>query len=305
MKKILIISGPTASGKTDFAIECAKRFNGEIISADSMQIYKNLDIGTAKATFEEQSQAVHHLLDIVEPNGEFSVQQFVEKASSAIEDIFHRGKLPILVGGTALYIKSLIQPYSFCSAPKNEQIRAKYLKILEEKGKEFLYNILLEKDPIACSKIHMNDTKRVIRALEICESNTQNKTELNAVDSNIPRYDSVFVILNLPREELYERINERVDKMFSLGLLNEVESLLKAHKIDQTCQSMQAIGYKELFQYFDKSLTLDETKDLIKKHSRNYAKRQITFLKSFKNAIWFNPKTQREEALLFVKENLI
>ncbi len=304
MTKILVITGPTASGKTDFAISCAKNFNGEIISADSMQIYKYLNIGTAKPTDDEKCQAVHHLVDIVNPDEEFSVQQFVTLAQEKIADIFSRDKLPIVVGGTGLYIKSLLFPYSFCSAPKNTKIREEYSRILTEKGKDFLFEILLKKDPISAQKIHKNDTKRVIRALEILETQGENKTSRNIADSIIPRYDYLLVAIDYPREKLYERINARVDKMFEQGLINEVGTLKNSGKIHEKNQSMQAIGYKELFKYFSSELTLDETKELIKKNTRNYAKRQLTFIRGFKNVLWITPQNDKNEALNIIKQKL-
>jgi len=304
MNKILIITGPTASGKTNFAILCAKKFNGEIISADSMAIYKDLNIGTAKPTLKEQSQAVHHLVDIVEANAEFSVSQFAQMAQQKIDEIFKKGKLPILVGGTGLYIRSLIYPYSFCSSPKNEEIREHFNLILKEKGKEFLFNLLQEKDAVSATKIHLNDTKRVIRALEICTLNGENKAKLNVGENELPRYDYVLLALDFPREKLYERINQRVENMFSQGLLGEVQTLLKEGKVDRNCQSMQAIGYKELFKFFDNELTLSKTKELIMKNSRNYAKRQLTFIRGFKEVFWFNPQDEIEKALSFIQEKI-
>lgn len=300
---ILIITGPTATGKTKLGIECAKMFNGEIISSDSMQIYKHLNIGTAKPTKEEISQAKHHLIDVVEPDEEFSVQQFVKLAEDKINDLNKQNKLPIIVGGTGLYIKSLIYPYSFCSAPKDEKIREKYNKILEKEGKEYLYSLLKEKDNKACEKIHINDTKRVIRALEICEITGKAKTDMN-IEETKSKYNYVLIALNLPRNELYERINIRVDKMFEEGLLNEITTVLEAKKLTENNQSMQAIGYKEFFEYFKNNLTLEETKSLIAKNSRNYAKRQITFIKGLKNVNWFNPLTDQDKILEFIKQEL-
>lgn len=300
---ILIITGPTATGKTKLGIDCASMFNGEIISSDSMQIYKHLNIGTAKPTKEETSQAKHHLIDVVEPDEEFSVQQFVSLAEDKIKELFNKNKLPIIVGGTGLYIKSLIYPYSFCSAPKDEKIREKYNNILEKQGKEYLYSLLKEKDKKACEKIHMNDTKRVIRALEICETTGKAKTDMN-IEEIKPKYNYVLIALNLPRNELYERINLRVDKMFEEGLLSEITSVLKAKNLTEKNQSMQAIGYKEFFEYFKNNLSLEETKELIAKNSRNYAKRQITFIKGFKNVNWFNPLTEQDKIFEFIKQEL-
>ncbi len=305
MKKntILIITGPTASGKTKLGIDCANMFNGEVISADSMQIYKYLDIGTAKPDKSELSMAKHHLINIIEPNEEFSVQQFVNQADIVIEDLFKHKKLPIIVGGTGLYIKSLIYPYSFCKAPKNEEIREKYNTLLATKGKEYIYSLLQEKDPVACEKIHINDTKRVIRALEICEVTGLPKTEMNIEELN-PKYNYIFIALNMPRDQLYERINQRVEIMFNQGLLGEIEALKEENKITKEVQSMQAIGYKEFFDYFDNKISIDEVKEQIAKNSRNYAKRQITFIKGFKKVNWFNPLTEYDEIINFIKQEL-
>lgn len=305
MKKntILIITGPTASGKTKLGIDCANLFSGEIISADSMQIYKDLNIGTAKPDEKELSMAKHHLIDVVKPNEEFSVQQFVTNADKIIEDLFKKKKLPIIVGGTGLYIRSLIYPYSFCKAPKNEKIREKYNNLLKVKGKEYIYSLLQEKDPIACEKIHINDTKRVIRALEICETTGASKSEAN-VEELTPKYNYIFIALNMPRDQLYERINQRVEVMFNQGLLSEIEGLKQQNIINKENQSMQAIGYKEFFDYFDGKIDINDVKEQIAKNSRNYAKRQITFIKGFKNVNWFNPLTEYEKIITFIKQEL-
>lgn len=300
---ILIITGPTATGKTELAIDLAKKYNGEIISADSMQIYKYLDIGTAKPTLEEQNKVKHHLIDFVEPNKEYSVQQYVEEADNIIQKLFKESKLPIIVGGTGLYIKSLIYPYTFCSAPKDEEVRNKYKDLLAKEGKEYIYNLLLTKDSEAASKIHCNDTKRVIRALEINELTGKKKSDLNVEDNNY-RYNVIFIALNLPREQLYERINDRVVKMFKLGLLNEVENVINANLASFDDQSMQAIGYKEFLKYFNKEITIEELIELISKNSRNYAKRQITFIKGFKDVNWFNPIEERNQIFSFVEKGL-
>lgn len=301
MEKIFIITGATATGKTAFAIECAKLLNGEIISCDSMQIYKNLDIGTAKPTLDEQNAIPHHLIDIVDAGENFSVQQYVTLAQEKITDITSRGKLPIVVGGTGLYIKSLIYPYTFCSSQKDTKIRENLNKILAEKGKDYLYAMLKEVDCKSATKIHPNDTKKVIRALEIYQTTGTKKSE-QTLEEESPRYDYTIIALTMPREKLYERINKRVDLMFDLGLENEIANLINNGQVDRNSQSMSAIGYKEFFDYFDKKVTLDEAKELIKKHSRNYAKRQETFIRGFKDAIWFEDKN---EALRYIKEKFM
>ena len=301
-KKIVIISGPTASGKSSFAIQVAKKFNGEIISCDSMQIYKHLDIGTAKILNNEMDGVPHHLLDIINPNEEFSVEEYVRLAKEKINEITQRGKLPIIVGGTCFYIKALISPYSFCSSPKDEKIRAYYNDFLEKYGKEKLYEILKDKDFDASTKIHANDTKRVIRALEIFDTKQTTKTELNSQDLQEEVYDSVFVILYDDRHSLYQKINSRVDKMFETGLVDEFRTNTKKYNLNEKSQSMQAIGYKELFLLEDNNLT--DVKELIKQHTRNYAKRQLTFLRSFKDAQWFDPKNHFDNALKYIQKRL-
>jgi tRNA dimethylallyltransferase len=243
-----------------------------------MQIYKDLNIGTAKVNKDEQSLVPHHLIDIITPDKEFSVQEYVSCAKNKIDELFIKNKLPIIVGGTGFFIKSLIYPYSFCGAPKDDEIRKKYNKILQEQGIDYLYNLLQQKDYEASLKIHKNDTKRVIRALEIFDITGKQKTELN-IEENNEEYNTIFIVLNCDRQKLYERINLRVDKMFDCGLFDEFEKVLKLYNLNQNHQSMQAIGYKELFDLKNKVCTLEEAKEKIKKNTRNYAKRQITFFK--------------------------
>ena len=301
MNKILIIAGPTASGKTEFAIKCAQEFNGEIISADSMQIYKKLNIGTAKPSKEETKQAVHHLIDFVDPGENFSVQQYVSCAKTEIDNIISRGKLPIIVGGTGLYIKSLIYPYSFAQSPKNEDLRNELKKLAEEKGIDYIYSLLETKDPESAYKIHPRDTKRVIRALEICMSTGKKKSELNT-EENKKEYDYLMLVLSPDRKILYDKINNRVDKMFDLGLEEEIKTLVNNKEVSKESQCMQAIGYKEFFDYFENNTTYEELKESIKKHSRNYAKRQITFFRGFEDAIWLNDEDSKTKSFLAIKQ---
>jgi len=301
-KTIIIVTGPTATGKTSLGIKLANMFNGEIISADSMQIYKEMNIGTAKPTKEEQSAVKHHLIDFIDPKDEYSVQEYVKSADSIIENLFKNNKMPIIVGGTGLYIKSLIYPYSFCNAPKNEEIRQKYNEILLKYGKEKLYTILQEKDPESCKNIHMNDTKRVIRALEIYDITGKAKTNLNKPELK-PKYKAITIALNMPREILYERINLRVEKMFEEGLVEEINNLIK-NGVTFKMQSMQAIGYKEFYDYFNNNCELNIVKELIAKNSRNYAKRQITFIKGLKDVVWFNPLTEEDKIIDYIKSKI-
>lgn len=298
MKKILLIGGSTGVGKTKLACMCKDLFNGYLISCDSMQIYKDMNIGTAKSSLEEQKYYPQALLDIVNPNQEFSVAEYVELCKKEIEKAFKQNKLPILVGGTGLYMKSLLFPYSFSKTAKNEELREHYKKLCEEKGNEFVYNILKEKSPERAKMLHYNDTKRVIRSLEIIDSGEDFNQE------NIsPVYDYELIVLTLDRAKLYDKINERVDKMFTEGLLDEVENVIKKYNLNQNSQSMSAIGYKEFFEYFNGQKTLDEVKELIKMHSRNYAKRQITWFKTMPNAKFFELE-KLDEILNYLKENL-
>lgn len=278
-EEVLIICGATASGKTSLAIDVAKKFNGEIISADSMQIYKGMDIGTAKVTASETEGIPHHLIDIVEPTKQFSVAEYKELAQNAIKKVRLKGKLPIIVGGTGLYINSLIYDYSFFNTSANDAIRDKYKKILAEKGSDFLHQMLREISPSDAERLHKNDTFRVIRALEVAELGQV------VIDTGKIVMPYKAYAINFPREELYDRINLRVDKMFTEGLLDEVKGLLNAG-VNFDCQSMKAIGYKEFKDFFDGVSTLDEVREKIKKNSRNYAKRQLTWFRKMPNLCW-------------------
>lgn len=285
MKKILIITGPTASGKSDLAVDLALKFGGEIISCDSMQIYKGLDIGTAKITTEEMRGVKHYMTDVADPDEEFSVWEYANAAKAAIEDISSRGKLPIIVGGTGLYIESVIYPLNF-AVNKDEAVRARLMKELEEYGAEVLHERLKKADPEDAAKIHPNNTKRLVRALEILElsGGVKPKNELTA-----PQYDVCLISLDVAREKLYDRIDKRVERMFNCGLEKEIRNVLENGLCDKHSQSMQAIGYKEFFDYFDGKISLDDVKALIKTNTRHYAKRQVSWLRRYKFAHWIDP----------------
>lgn len=297
---ILIIVGPTASGKTKIGVECAKKFNGEIVSADSMQIYKGMNINTAKVSTEEMQGIPHYMIDVVDADKQYSVSEYVCQAREHITDIINRGKLPIIVGGTGLYIKSLIYNYSFANSKKDESIRNKYQKLLDNKGKDYLYDILKKVDPDSAKNIHPNNVKRVIRALEIYESTgikkSNNQNDLNKI------YDYTMIVLDIPRQQLYDRINLRVDKMIENGGAKEAEYFIK--NLNKNCQSMQAIGYKEFVPYVDNSSSLEQVSNELKKATRHYAKRQITYFKSFEDALWFNPLTQKDLIFNTIQEKL-
>ncbi len=283
MNKILLIGGSTGVGKTTLACKCSDIFNGYLISCDSMQIYKDMNIGTAKLTKNEQKQYPHALIDIVSPNQDFSVSDFVSLAKKEIDKAFSLNKLPILVGGTGLYMKSLLFPYSFNDTIKDEKLREYYKNLAKEKGNEFVYNILKEKDKERAEKLHPNDIKRVVRSLEILENNEKFITNENLT----PVYDYELIVLNTDREKLYDRINKRVDEMFNDGLVSEVKDVIKKYNLNEESQSMKAIGYREFFDYFNNKKTIEEVKEKIKQDSRNYAKRQITWFKTMPKAKFF------------------
>ena len=273
--QVLFILGPTAVGKTAVSVEIAKLFDGEIISCDSVQIFRGLDIGSAKVMEEEKQGIPHRLIDIKEPTETFTSFQFVEEMKKKITEITSRGKLPIVVGGTSLYVKSLILNYNFGGVGVDEEFRDKLNKLLEEKGLESLYERLSSEDKTLAENIDRHNPQRVIRALEISHFKGEKKTSESEIDA-------LVFALTLDRKTLYERINKRVDIMLKNGLIEEVKSLKDAG-VTRDCQSMKAIGYKEVYAYLDGEISYDEMVELIKKHSRNYAKRQLTFLRGMDN----------------------
>lgn len=274
--KIFCVCGPTASGKTAYAIKTALEYGGEIVSCDSMQIYKYMNIGTAKATEEERALIPHHMIDFVDPWTDYSVAEFVKDARCAIDDILSRGKLPVLCGGTGLYIDSVINNIDYPEEERDDEYREQLYKIVEEKGNEFVHQMLKEVDFEAAEKIHPNNVKRVIRALEICKTSGMTKTEADRLSIKTPLYDAEIVGLTMDRERLYERINRRVDIMMEQGLCQEVEALLKM-EVPRKSTAMQAIGYKELIGYLEGKCSLLEAVEKIKLESRRYAKRQMTW----------------------------
>ncbi len=281
----MVIIGPTAVGKTKLSIELAKKFNGEIISGDSMQIYKGMDIGTAKIKKEEMEGITHHLIDIKQPEEPFSVAEFQEMVREKISDITIRGKLPMIVGGTGLYIQSVINDYHFSDAPSDIQFRETLEKRAREEGNERLYQELMEVDPNSAEKIHPNNTRRVIRALEIFHCTGKTMKEYQKQQSPDLLYDVALIGLTMEREQLYERINQRVDQMITEGLIDEVKQLYDQGL--RECQSIQAIGYKELYEYFDQRISLENAIDHLKQNSRRYAKRQMTWFRNKMDVKWF------------------
>ena len=292
MAKVLVICGATASGKTSLSVACAKQFNGEIISADSLLVYKGLNIGTAKPTIEEREGIPHHMIDVVSPKQAFSVSDYEAMALPIVERLLAEGKTPIICGGTGFYINSLLFKSQFGNVGANEEIRAKYEKLAEEKGKEHVHSILQEKDPESAIKLHFNDLKRVIRALEIFDTTGQAKSLQQ--DKPIPRFDFVAVSVEYPREVLYERINMRVEEMFKCGLVAEVQGLID-DGVTEDMQCMQGIGYKEIAEGLRIGATEEEMKELIKKNTRNYAKRQQTFFKRMQNHVYLPPEQANVE----------
>ncbi|PLR94807.1 tRNA (adenosine(37)-N6)-dimethylallyltransferase MiaA [Bacillus sp. T33-2] len=286
-QKLLVLIGPTAVGKTKLSIQLAKRFNGEIISGDSMQIYKGMDIGTAKITEEETEGIPHHLIDIKNPDEPFSVAEFQELVRKKITGISARGKLPMIVGGTGLYIQSVIYDYQFSDAPSEPQFRESLeTEAGQTGGVEKLHARLAEIDPESAERIHPNNVRRVIRALEIHHCTGMTMTEYQQEQQPDLLYQTALVGLTMDRDKLYERIDMRVDLMMQQGLLEEVESLYKAGIRD--CQSIQAIGYKELYDYLDEKVSLDDAIEILKKNSRRYAKRQLTWFRNKMDVEWFD-----------------
>lgn len=282
-EKIIVISGPTGIGKSKVAVELAKKLgNAEIISSDSMQIYKEMSIGTAKVTDEEMSGIKHHMIDEVSIHDNFSVYDYQKKTKKLISDMNKRGTIPIIIGGTGLYINSLLYKLDFSSEAEDKELREKLNKEAELYGKEYLYNKLKELDPEYAEKPSVNDTFRIIRALEVIykSGNKYSEENKNFREYN-DEYDKLIYILQTDREFLYDRINKRVDKMFAAGLLDEVKDIIKDMTSEEIAsnRALLAIGYKELISYLQGEITYERAVDLIKQKSRNYAKRQLTWFR--------------------------
>ena len=283
---LIILTGPTAVGKTDLSIKLSKELNAEIISADSMQIYKYMDVGSAKVTKEEMDGVKHYLIDEVTPDYSFSVSEFQERANKYIEEITENGKKVLVTGGTGLYLNSLIYNMDFAKSDANEELREQLRLELEENGIDYMHNKLRELDPEAAERIHKNNTKRVIRAIEVCLSGEKMNDFSNDLKIN-EKYKPIIIVLNREREHLYERINKRVDIMMESGLIDEVKKLLEVGYTKDMI-SMQGIGYKEIIKYLDGEYSLDEAIEIIKRDSRRYAKRQLTWFRRYSDAKWFN-----------------
>lgn len=285
-KQIIVVCGPTAVGKTKYAIEIAREIGGEIISADSMQLYKYMDIGSAKPTPEEQERCYHHLVDCIDPREPFSVAEFQKLAKEAINTVFDKGLVPVVSGGTGLYVNSLLYDMDFSSAPGNDEYRKSLYEIAEREGPEVLHGMLAEKDPEAAARIHFNNIKKVVRALEVAESGSTVKSFENSFVKTSD-YEYVLIGLSRDREELYERINLRVDILLEMGLEDEVKGLLEMG-LNEDDISMKGIGYKELIGYFHGNYDFDEAVRLIKQNTRHLAKRQMTWFRRYPDINWFN-----------------
>lgn len=285
MKDIIIICGPTASGKSEYSINLAKSIDGEIVSADSMQIYKRMNIGTAKMSNKDMQGITHHMIDIIEPDVSFSVSEYSDMAIDIINSIHNKNKTAIVVGGTGLYISSILYDLSYNNAAKDEALRDSLEKEYDSLGGEIMLSNIRQYNPTLADRLHANDKKRIVRALEVIKTGgdfSENEENLRE------EYNFKIIGLNYDRELLYANIDKRVDKMFDMGLVNEVNDLLK-QGIDFNCQSFKAIGYKEFYNYFYNNESLTNIAELIKKNTRNYAKRQITWFKRYKSIKWINP----------------
>lgn len=288
IKDLIVITGPTASGKTALSVEVAKRLGGEIVNADSMQIYKYMDIGTAKPDMEERQGIPHHLIDIVNPDEAFSVARYCECAKEVIDNIHQRGKIPVMVGGTGLYVDSLVNNIQFSEIEPDEQYRDKMDKLAEEMGNEYIYKMLEDIDPDSACKIKVADRKRIIRALEVYHLTGKTITWHNEQSRSVPSpYNTTMFAINMDREALYDKINRRVDVMIANGLVDEVKAIMDMG-VQKDATSMQAIGYKEIVEYLEGHITLDEATDKIKQSSRRYAKRQLTWFRRNENIHWIS-----------------
>lgn len=290
--KVIVIVGPTASGKTDLSIRLAKELNGEIISADSMQIYKKMTIGTAKPTKEEMQGIPHHMIDIVEPNEDFNVAKYKNMAEEKIEEVLSKGKQPIIVGGTGLYIDTLVNGIEFFDIENDFEYRAKLENEVKEKGVDWLYEELKKVDPEAADNIEKNNVRRVIRALEIYKVTGKTKTQLDKESIKGSKYDYIIFGLLWDREKLYERINLRVDRMLKDGLIEEVKSLIDNEGFSKT--ALQGLGYKEVVEYLEGNVSYEEMVEKIKMETRRYAKRQMTWFKRNQNIIWLEASNKQE-----------
>jgi len=284
-KPLIVLFGPTASGKTRLAVEVCKNFNGEVVTADSMQVYKGMDIGTAKPDKQEMQGVAHHMIDLIEPDENYSLAQYVKGAAECIDDILSRGKIPVLSGGTGLYIDTLVDNISLSEEERDEEYRKELTELSEKQGNGVLMEMLEKVDKVSAARLHLNDTKRIIRALEVFKATgiPQSEHIRRSKEKESP-YNAAKFCITADRSSLYERINQRVDLMFEAGLLSEVKALYD-RGIDERYTSMQGIGYKEVLMHLRGDITLDECRDLIKQSTRRYAKRQVSWFKREQNTV--------------------
>ncbi len=303
MNRLLVICGPTGSGKSALALECAARLGGEIVSCDAFAIYRGLDIGTAKPSKEERASIPHHMIDVADPQEDFSVSDFERLAIPAVEDILARGKIPVLCGGTGFYMNAVLYKKSYGGAPSNAEIRRKYADLAAREGNAALHARLAAVDPESARILHPNDVKRIVRALEIYEQTGVKKSEQH--DDATPRYPFLAFLLDYPREELYARIERRTARMIEDGLVGEVRALLN-RGVPKSAQAMQAIGYKEVVEFLENGVNLSTMSDIITKNTRNYAKRQLTFFKNTEHLTRLMPQdaaTAAEEVVRIWMQN--
>ena len=285
-KPLVVLTGPTAVGKTKLSISLAKALNGEIISADSMQVYKYMDIGSAKITEKEMDGVPHHLINVLSPFEEFHIVRFQELAKKAMEDIYNRGKTPVFVGGTGFYIQAITKDIDFTEGEENKQYREELSRLAAEKGNEFLHEMLREVDKKSAEEIHANNVKRVIRALEFYKENGFPISQHNEEQKqNETPYNLAYFVLNAPRELLYERIDRRVDEMMESELVEEVQKL-KDMGCHREMTSMQGLGYKEILSFLDGEVPLNEAVRILKRDTRHFAKRQLTWFRRESDVIW-------------------
>ena len=287
-RPLIVLTGPTAVGKTSLSISLAKAVNGEIISADSMQVYKKMDIGSAKIRPEEMQGVKHYLVDELLPEEEFHIVKFQQMAKAAMEEIYAKGKVPILVGGTGFYIQAVTKDIDFTQAKQEDGYRRELEQLAAEKGNDYLHTMLQEVDPVSAKEIHANNVKRVIRALEFYH---QNQSPISAHNQEQKEhetpYNLAYFVLNVPRELLYKRIDDRIDEMLEEGLLEEVEQL-KKRGCHRGMVSMQGLGYKEILAYLEGEYPLEEAVRVLKRDTRHFAKRQLTWFRREKETIWIN-----------------
>ena len=301
---LIAVCGATASGKTELGIRLAKRFSGEIVSCDSMQIYKGLDIGTAKPSGAELAAAPHHMIDIAEPTENYSVNRFVTEAGKAVEDILSRGKIPVLVGGTGLYMENIINRTEFTAPMRDESYSAELERFAQENGNGALFEMLRAVDPVQAGKLHENDVKRVIRSIETVHLTGKTRSELDEMSKNGKKpYKCIYFAIDMEREKLYNRINGRVDEMLRAGLLDELKSRVLPLR-GQMPTAMQAIGYKELIGYTDGLCSYDEAVQLLKRNTRRYAKRQLTWLRHIENVNWLPCEDAFSQAVKITEERI-